>query len=155
MNNILKNTNKGRKFEKMMAKVNNVSLIRGSGRNVWHKGDLESNEYLIECKYIIDKPSIRISSTIVNKIKEEAISTNKKWAIILGIEKLGQRFVIVEKAGCHQYQGPVVDKEHFIVSSGGFTFKIEGYTLVKQNEETLGSELIMVPMYEFRYILCR
>lgn len=72
--------NKGRKFEDKVQKCLN------SGALWFDKGDLKTEDYLIECKYT-DKKSYRISIETLQKLWSEAMDSNKMPRLIVGIGK--------------------------------------------------------------------
>jgi len=73
-----KNKIKGQKFEDLVQKTLN------SGSLWFDKGDLRTQDYLIECKYT-DKKGFRISNKILKKLWDEALERNKLPALVIGI----------------------------------------------------------------------
>jgi hypothetical protein len=70
---------KGNKFEDKVRKSIN------SGALWFDKGDLSSNDHLIDCKYT-DKGSYRITTATLQKIWNESFDANKLPALIIGIK---------------------------------------------------------------------
>lgn len=73
------NKKKGQKFEKICYKTIN------SGQLDFSKGDLQTKNYVIECKYT-EKKGYRISTKMIKKIWDEALDANKLPAIVIGIK---------------------------------------------------------------------
>ncbi len=73
------NKKKGMDFESKVQKSIN------SGSPWFSKGDLSTDEYVIECKYT-GKKGFRITSQILNKLWNEALSANKLPMLVIGIE---------------------------------------------------------------------
>ena len=73
-----KNKVKGQKFESLVQKTLN------SGSLWFDKGDLRTEDYLIECKYT-DKKGFRITTKILEKLWNEALERNKLPALTIGI----------------------------------------------------------------------
>ena len=71
--------NKGREFE------NKVQKCINSGALFFDKGDLKTDDYLIECKYT-EKKSFSITKKILQKIWNEALESNKLPKLIVGIK---------------------------------------------------------------------
>ena len=69
----------GLDFEKKVERCIN------SGSFFFDKGDLKTDDYLIECKYT-QKGSFRITKKILKKIWNEALDSNKLPKLIVGIE---------------------------------------------------------------------
>lgn len=65
----------------------------GSGNQPMFPGDVVHERFLIECK-TTSKESFSISKKIVEKIKQESISVNKDWLLI--VEVSGTSFAIVD-----------------------------------------------------------
>jgi len=80
--------NRGREFEDLVQKTIN------SGAIVWDKGDLKTDDYLIECKYT-DKKSFRITAKILEKLWDEAFSSNKLPRLIVGISRNDKELFII------------------------------------------------------------
>lgn len=74
----LPNKIKGQRFEDFVQKTIN------SGSLWFSKGDLSTQDYLIECK-TTGKKGFRISHKLLKKIWDEALNTNKLPAMIVGI----------------------------------------------------------------------
>ena len=79
--------NKGRKFEEKVQKTIN------SGAFVFDKGDLKTDNYLIECKYT-EKKSFSITKKILEKIWNEALESNKLPKLIVGIKDGSKDWVL-------------------------------------------------------------
>ena len=71
--------NKGRKFEDKVRKTIN------SGATWFDKGDLSTDEYLIECKFT-EKKGFKITTKILKKLWEEALEANKLPFLTIGIK---------------------------------------------------------------------
>jgi hypothetical protein len=69
--------NKGRKFENECQKTINSGAF-------FDKGDLKTEDYVIECKFT-EKKGFRISTKILEKIWGEALDANKLPLLIIGI----------------------------------------------------------------------
>ncbi len=80
--------NRGREFEDLVQKTIN------SGAIVWDKGDLKTDDYLIECKYT-DKKSFRITAKILEKLWDESFSSNKLPRLIVGISRNDKELFII------------------------------------------------------------
>ena len=74
-----KNKNKGQWWEDKVQKTLN------SGSLWFCKGDLQTDTHLIECKYT-DKKGFRVSTKILQKLWDEALTANKFPALIIGIK---------------------------------------------------------------------
>jgi len=70
---------KGDKFE------NKVQKCINSGAFHFDKGDLKTENYLIECKYT-EKGSYSINKKVLQKIWNEALESNKLPQVIVGIK---------------------------------------------------------------------
>lgn len=73
-----KNKVKGLKFENLVQKTLN------SGSLWFDKGDLKTEDHLIECKYT-DKKGFSITNKILKKLWDEALGRNKLPALVIGI----------------------------------------------------------------------
>ena len=84
-----KKTNKkfGRDFE------NKVQKTLNSGALWFDKGDLKTDEYLIECK-VTDKKGYRISDKLLKKIWDEALDRNKLPMLVIGIKGENYRWIV-------------------------------------------------------------
>jgi len=71
--------NKGRKFEEKIQKCIN------SGALWFDKGDLKTEDYIIEIKFT-EKKSFSITKKILQKIWNEALESNKLPKLIVGIK---------------------------------------------------------------------
>ena len=80
--------NKGRKFETRLQKT------IGSGIFWFDKGDLKDKDYLVESKYT-DKAGFRVSSSLLEKLWNQALTTNKEPRLILGIKRNEKEIFIV------------------------------------------------------------
>ena len=74
-----RNKLKGQKFESDVQKTLN------SGSLWFSKGDLQTQDYLIECKFTTKK-GFRITTKILEKIFNEAFEQNKLPALVIGIQ---------------------------------------------------------------------
>jgi len=73
-----KNKIKGQKFESLVQKTIN------SGQLWFSKGDLSTDEHLIECK-MTDQKGYRITTKTLKKLWDEALTANKLPALVIGI----------------------------------------------------------------------
>lgn len=73
------NKEKGQKFERKVEKTIN------SGALSFDKGDLKSDEYVIEVKFT-EKKGYRLTTKVIKKIWEEALEANKLPLLIIGID---------------------------------------------------------------------
>jgi len=73
------NKKKGQKWEQKCQRTIN------SGQLYFSKGDLQTKNYVIECKYT-EKKGYRISTKMIKKIWDEALDANKLPAIVIGIK---------------------------------------------------------------------
>lgn len=78
---------KGEEFEKKVQKCIN------SGQLWFDKGDLKTDEYLIECKFT-EKEGFRITKKILEKLWNESFDRNKLPALIIGIKGESDTWVI-------------------------------------------------------------
>ena len=69
---------KGQKFESLVQKTIN------SGQLWFSKGDLQTDDYLIECK-MTDQKGYRITTKLLKKLWDEALTANKLPALVIGI----------------------------------------------------------------------
>jgi len=74
-----KNKEKGLKFESLVQKTIN------SGQLWFDKGDLKIGDYLIECK-MTDQKGYRITTKLLRKLWDEALTANKLPALVIGIQ---------------------------------------------------------------------
>ena len=70
---------KGQKFESLVQKTIN------SGQLWFDKGDLKVGDYLIECKKT-DQKGFRITTKLLRKLWDEALTANKLPALVIGIQ---------------------------------------------------------------------
>lgn len=73
------NKEKGQKFEKKVAKTIN------SGQLWFSKGDLKTEDYVIECKFT-EKKGFRITTQLLQKLWNEALDANKLPKLIIGLD---------------------------------------------------------------------
>ena len=82
---------KGNKFEDLIRKLlgikkcKNIKKCINSGAFWFDKGDLETEDYLIECKYT-EKGSYSVNKKLFHKIWIEALEKHKLPKIIIGIK---------------------------------------------------------------------
>ena len=81
------NKKKGKKFEEKVQKCIN------SGSMWFDKGDLKTEDYLIECKFT-EKKGFRISTKILEKIWNESLERNKLPALVIGIKTEKETWLI-------------------------------------------------------------
>jgi len=77
----------GQKFEKKVQKTIN------SGSLWFNKGDLQTKDYVIECKFT-EKKSYRISTKMLDKLWEESLDANKLPLLIIGIENKNCKYTL-------------------------------------------------------------
>jgi len=65
----------------------------GSGNQPGLPGDLLCGKFLIECK-ITGKGSFQVSNSMILKARQEAMSYNKEWAIIVETER--EKVVVID-----------------------------------------------------------
>lgn len=83
-----KSKNIGKAFEEKVQKCIN------SGALSFDKGDLKTDNYLIECK-TTEKNGYRITQKVLEKIWKEALESNKLPKLIIGIPRNDyQQFII-------------------------------------------------------------
>ncbi len=73
------NKNKGSQFEKKVQKAIN------SGALWFDKGDLKTDDLMIECKYT-NKKSYRITTATLQKLWNDALEANKMPRLVIGID---------------------------------------------------------------------
>lgn len=71
--------NKGSQFEKKVQRAIN------SGALWFDKGDLKTEDLMIECKYT-NKKSYRITTATLQKLWNDALEANKMPRLVVGIE---------------------------------------------------------------------
>lgn len=71
---------RSQKVEKQVSEQLDMELTKGSGSQVFDKGDLKSEKFLLEEKHTT-KLSISIKKYWLQKIREEARDKNKFWAL--------------------------------------------------------------------------
>jgi len=84
-----KKTNKkaGQDFENKVQKTINSGTM-------WHgKGDLKTDEHVIECKFT-EKKGYRITTKTLQKLWDEALDANKLPLLIIGIKDDGYRWML-------------------------------------------------------------
>lgn len=69
------------KQEERIAKKFGGVRVSGSGSGRW-KGDVDTRDFKIEAKYT-DKHKFPLSDALISKIKSEAFSEGKSWAVNL------------------------------------------------------------------------
>ncbi len=79
--------NKGKQFEKKVAQTIN------SGAMWFNKGDLQTKDYVIECKFT-EKKGYRISTKLLNKLWKDALEANKLPLLTIGIKEGNELWVI-------------------------------------------------------------
>jgi hypothetical protein len=78
---------KGGQFEEKVKKCIN------SGSLWFDKGDLKTEDYLIECKYT-EKKGFRITTKILKKLWEESLDRNKLPALVVGIKDENETWIL-------------------------------------------------------------
>lgn len=81
------NKRKGQESEDRVQKTIN------SGALSFDKGDLKTDDYLIECKYT-EKKGYRITKKILQKLWDEAFDSNKLPKLIIEIEDESCRWLL-------------------------------------------------------------
>ena len=92
-----KSTDKMRKSqaqEARTAKAINGQRTPGSGAFAGHKGDVISDDFLVECKMTVKK-SISLKSAWLAKIYREAVEKGKYPALHITVEESGQDWIAV------------------------------------------------------------
>ena len=79
---------KGNKFEDKVQKCIN------SGAFYFDKGDLKTEDFLIECKYT-EKGSYSVNKKLLNKIWGESLNRNKLPKLVIGIKE-GEKVWILD-----------------------------------------------------------
>ena len=77
----------GNEFEKKVQKTIN------SGQLWFNKGDLHTDDYVVECKYT-EKKGYRITTKLLQKIWDEALDANKLPLLIIGIKDKDCRWML-------------------------------------------------------------
>jgi hypothetical protein len=80
-----------KKAEYDTAKILGGKRVRGSGNQVFSKGDVQLDDYLVEVKST-DYNSILLYSSWLVKIEEEARGVNKKPMLVICFNKLPAPF---------------------------------------------------------------
>jgi len=70
----------GQEFEKVVQKTIN------SGALWFSKGDLQTKNYVVECKFT-EKKGYRISAKLLKKLWDEALDANKLPLLVIGIKE--------------------------------------------------------------------
>ena len=95
------NTRKyAKRQEQTLAQMLNAKRQANSGATPFHKGDIKSKRFLIECKTCIDpKKSFAIKKEWLNKIKEEAFAMGREYGVLAFNFGPGEKnyFVLDEK----------------------------------------------------------
>lgn len=86
--------------EKKVAKKVGGKQVANSGATAFHKGDVRTNQFLIECKTSTKEvKSVRIQKDWLDKIDEEAFAMNKPYSALafdFGGYESEQYFIINE-----------------------------------------------------------
>ena len=77
----------GNKFEEKVQKCIN------SGALWFDKGDLKTEDFLIECK-VTEKKGYRITTKVLEKLWNEALDRNKLPALIIGIKDENSKWIL-------------------------------------------------------------
>lgn len=85
--------------EKAVAKVIKGKQVSNSGATPFNKGDVQTDEWLIECKTATTiKSSFSIKQEWLTKNKEEAFAMNKSYnALCFDYGDEGQRYYVVDE----------------------------------------------------------
>ena len=85
--------------EKHVAKVLGGKKNANSGATAFIKGDVQLDNFLIECKTVTQKKSsISIKQEWLNKLKKEAFSMNKPYSMLaFNFEPNGKNFYILDE----------------------------------------------------------
>ena len=71
------------KQEKEISKLINGKVVANSGATTFHKGDVENDFMLVECKTCIsEKKSFSIQKEWLDKLEEEAFSMSKPYCAL-------------------------------------------------------------------------
>jgi len=87
--------NKGKKSNKKKGQMfeNKVQKTINSGQLDFDKGDLKTDEHLIECKFT-EKKGYRITTKLLEKLWEEALTAQKLPILEIGIEDTDYRWML-------------------------------------------------------------
>ncbi len=83
-----KSKKKGQDFEEKVQKCLN------SGALIFDKGDLKTDEIIIECKYT-EKLSYRITNKTLEKLWTDALENNKLPKLVIGIPRNEKEMFII------------------------------------------------------------
>ena len=83
------NQKKGSDFE------NKVKKTMGSGNLWFQKGDLNYEDYCIECKFT-DKKGFRVSAELLEKLWNQALNANKEPLLTIGIPRNDDEIFVIE-----------------------------------------------------------
>lgn len=82
-------------WEKEVAERFEASLVAGSGRHMGYKGDVKSDEFLIDCKYT-DSDKYILSAETWRTLSLWAINEKRTPLLVVKIGKGGYEFVVFE-----------------------------------------------------------
>ena len=70
--------------EERVAKILGLKVVPNSGARIFNKGDVSGQEYLVECKTMMEpKKSISIKKEWLTKIREEAFSCGRSFGMLV------------------------------------------------------------------------
>lgn len=81
------NKRRGQAFE------NKVQKTLNSGSLWFDKGDLKTEDYVIECKFT-EKKGFRVTTALLKKLWEESLDANKLPMLVIGIEDEDKRWML-------------------------------------------------------------
>ena len=86
------------KQEKKVAKAVNGKQVSNSGATAFHKGDVKTSQWLIECKTCTtQKKSFSIKKDWLEKNKEEAFAMNRDYSALAFDFGDGENYYIVDE----------------------------------------------------------
>lgn len=150
---------RSRKQEEKVAKELNGRPTPASGALWGAKGDVKSEQFLVECKFT-DSDYYALSKKVWRKIEKEALSDNFRTPLMC-IEVLGESCAVIRREDFEMYYGKAVDTEAFeyisSVTKSSFRIKnVDGIYLQSCvgwaiDKSTL--ELLVMPWYMFKQLL--
>lgn len=129
-------------FERKVAsRLDEASLVRGSGSWDWAKGDVLTDTYCIQCKYT-DKPFYKLSLSDLVKAEKEASQEKKDFLFCIGFNGLD---FILDRC-C------VIDKTRTIITTDNKSIKLYVNSLEKDKESyILFNYLNKKYLYRYRF----
>lgn len=119
--------------EKLVAKHVNGKQVSGSGARPFAPGDVESEDWLIECKTHIEvMKTLTFKRNVWDKIKDEAIVRHRYPAYVVddGSQKIESQYILF---GIHNREIPDDNVTTFeSVRAGNINIKIDDFTSSNQ-----------------------